>query len=58
MINTVIITLTNRQPAASLTHMHASMEVDRWLQCTSPPNTCLSWTYPSPLTSGRRLLPL
>ena len=41
MINTVIITLTNRQPAASLTHMDASMEVDRWLQCTSPPNTCL-----------------
>jgi len=35
MINTVIITLTNRQPAASLTHMDASMEIDRWLQCTS-----------------------
>ena len=41
MINTVIITLTNRQPAASLTHMDALMEVDRWLQCTSPPTTCL-----------------
>ena len=48
MINTVIITLTNRQPAASLTHKNASMEIDRWVQCTSPPNTCLSWTYPSP----------